>query len=248
MSVTEKIYQRFPDDSPMDYNKTFDAADAVFDPRGIRHKEIKRLLYRYRDAARSNDIIWNQHEDLTRYLHPNEKSFLRNPVLQISVAEGNEEQKSWTEKMIEESEDECFDAWNVVAGVICGLENGNEKLVLTAHYLCGAKWEFISRVYGKQDRWATELHRRALKKLEMLIQKEETSKQSENGSRTMNYGVFPVGSRLKAACSDESAAEITKIIQQWEKDEVDYQRPVIEEKPYQPIELLDDMRLVMGLS
>ena len=64
----------------------------------------------------------------------------------------------------------------------------------------------------------------------------------------MNYGVLSGGSGFNTACSDGSADEIAQIVQQWKKDEADYRPPVTEEKPYQPIELLDDMRLVMGLS
>ena len=227
MPVVSEIYQRFSDGTPADYNAVFDVVDTVQNSREIKHKDLKRFMNQFRDANRTNVIIWSRYDEITIYHSPSESRFIRNPTLRIMTEEADSDERERVDPILELSEYESYDAWHAVAGMISLLKKGNQKLVLTAYYLCGADRNKISRVYDHQNRWAVELCRDALDTLARL----------EPG----------------APCSDDAEAEVVKLIQKWEMDETTYDEKLIAEKYKEaaerrnPEEPIDDLKMVMGL-
>lgn len=227
MPVTSEIYQRFPDGTPVDYNAVFDVIDTVQNSGEIRHKGLKRFMKQFRDANRTNAIIWNRYDEVTCYRSPSETQFIRNPTLRIMAEEANSAEREQMDPLLEASEHESSDAWLAVAGMIGQLKMENQKLVMAAYYLCGADRKKISRVYGHQDRWAVELCRGALDTLSRLEQ-----------------GV---------PWTDDAEAEISKLIQKWKTDETAYEAKRTAEKNREtaewrnPKDPIDDLKMVMGV-
>ena len=227
MPVVSEIYQRFPDGTPVDFNAVFDVIDTVQNSREIKHKDLKRFMNQFRDANRTNAIIWSRYDEITNYHSPSESQFIRNPTLRIMTGEADSAEREQVDPILELSEYESHDAWHAVAGMISLLKKENQKLVLTAYYLCGADRNKISRVYDHQDRWAVELCRDALDTLARL----------EPG----------------VPCSDDTEAEAVRLIQKWEADEATYEAKLIAEKNKEaaewtnPKEPIDDLKVVMGL-
>ena len=221
---------KFPDGTPVDYNVIFDIIDRAQNAGEIRHKELKRFMNQFRDADRTNSIIWNRYDEVTRYHSESESQFIRNPTLRVMAEEANNEESGQIEPMLESSELESFRAWHAVAGIISLLEKENQKLVMAAHYLCGADWNRISRVYEHQDRWAVQLCRDAFNIL--------------------------AGLELGVSCSDDpddAEAEIERLTRKWETDEAAYESKLAEAKKNvaaerkNPNEPIDDLKMVLGL-
>lgn len=206
MPVLNEIYRNFPDGRPVGFNEIFDALDTARDAGEIRHKELKRFLYQYRDAKRCNDLIWNRYGDVERFLSPTEKPFMKNSTLRIEYEEARAVERPQLEGLLDRTEYEAFDAWQAVAGMISQLTNENQKLVMVAHYLCDAKWDRISAVYGHQTRWSRELHRNALNALD----------------------------GMEAGAAD--GPEIVKLVRKWVRDNAAYHEPPKEVKPVPPLD------------
>ena len=110
MPVTNEIYQRFPDGTPVDYNEVFDVIDAGLEKGNIRHKDLKRFMQQFRDANRTNAIIWNRYDEVTHYRSPSETQFIRNPTLRIMAEEANSAEREQMDPLLEASEYESTDA------------------------------------------------------------------------------------------------------------------------------------------
>lgn len=53
------------------------------------------------------------------------------------------------------------------------LKDERQRLVMTAHYICMADWKHISAVFGHQDRWAKDIHVKAMKVIDGLFRSDD---------------------------------------------------------------------------
>lgn len=144
--VNALLYEKLPDGSDLDFNRIFDAVDAV---QGSNHemKSAKRFLYQYSDALRNRDLIQDRYDIVFSPLHSNGKQFMKNPAGFVSMIESYDQERPIISVLLSKAESELAEAKRHVAWAMGLLEKENEKLVITAHYVCGADLKWISTVY-----------------------------------------------------------------------------------------------------
>ena len=81
------------------------------------------------------------------------------------MIEDNASEISSVHDLLLQAEKECDEAKNNVAHAICALDKDEQKIVLAAHYVCGADLKWMSSVYGHWTNWGDEVRDRALKKM-----------------------------------------------------------------------------------
>lgn len=222
MESNSYIFKRMPDGGVPDYNHIFDVIDAALAEKKIVSKETDRFLYRYKDAEKNHDLVQSRYDFIAARLYCDEQRFIRNPANCIMVSEHNEPEISSIEPILELTVKELADIRRILYYLIHLLGNEDQKLVMTAHYVCFAEWNYISRVYGHQDRWAKDVHVRAIKKIEPMIHQE------------WNLPDDP-----------EVILDISELIFRWKTDEFEYR--MAEKHKKMPIPVLDDRKLLLNL-
>ena len=144
--VSALLYEKLPDGSDLDFNRIFDAVDAVQGNKQ-RMKSVKRFLYQYSDAVRNRDIIRDRYDIVFSPLHINGKQFMKNPSGFVSLIESYDQERSIVSALLSKAEKDLAEAKRHVAWAVGLLEKKNEKSVITAHYVCGADLKWISMVY-----------------------------------------------------------------------------------------------------
>ncbi len=222
MESNSYIFKRMPDGSVPDYNHILDVIDAALAEKKIVSKETERFLYQYKDAAENQYLVRSRYDFIASRLYCDEQRFVRNPTNRIIASEHNEPEISSIEPILELTEKELSDIRRILYNLIHQLKNENQKLVMTAHYVCFAEWNYISRVYGYQDRWAKDVHVRAIKKIEPMIHQE------------WNLRDDP-----------EAILDISELIFRWQTDEFEYR--MAEKYKKITIPVLDDRKLLLNL-
>lgn len=213
------IFKTMPDGTVPDYNTIYDATDEEFPERKMVDKGVERFLYQYADALRSHELVLDRIGCVEMGLDYDLKQYIRDPSKRIVDCLDREEEIPRLRSIWDVSVKEISDTRIVVADIICSLSDEQQRLILTAHYICGAKWSRISDVYGHQERWAKEKH---------------------------NHAVKVIGSKIKTASehhSDRDAAltEIARLEMKWKNDEFEWRMKKRKEQPTP-----DDIRLVFG--
>ena len=167
---TEMIYARLPDGSALDYNLIFDVIDEVLGTKKIAYKEAERFMYQYKDALRNYDVIKEWYDRLSSPIDYTEASYRRNAERAVFVKEARQAELPGVERKLKISKKECAWARNAVGRMICRLNDNKQKLVMTAHYICMADWKEISRVCGYKNRWAKDVHAKAMAAIDTLYQ------------------------------------------------------------------------------
>jgi len=165
---TEMIYARLPDGSALDYNLIFDVIDEVLGTKKIAYKEAERFMYQYKDALRNYDAIIERYDYLSHTLDYTEAPYRRNAESAVFVEEARQAELPGVERKLNILKKECAWARNVVCRMICQLKDNKQKLVMTAHYICMADWKEISRVCGYRNRWAKDVHVKAMATVDAL--------------------------------------------------------------------------------
>lgn len=222
MRVSEKnkvaalLYEKLPDGSELDFNRIFDAVDDVqgSDPD---MKSVKRFLYQYSDAARNRNLIRDRYDMLFSPLHTNGKLFMNNPSGFVSLIESYDQERPFVSELLSKAEKELGEAKRQIAWAVGLLEKKNEKIVVTAHYVCGADLKWISMVYHHRTYWAQEVCDRALGKINAHMGE-------------------PAGAM--------DCDELDRLIGKWEKDDEEFRDNLPVEPFNQPP---DDMVMLMGM-
>lgn len=221
VTVNSLIYMKMPDGSVTDYNRIFDVTDRVLGTKKNKYKDTERALYQYRDAMRNLDAVRNRYTDIVAPLHVDEAPYLRNPALRVLASEENRIERSALTKILQTAERESEEAKRNVAGMIHLLSDDRQKLIMVAHYICFAEWKHISAVMGFQNRWAKDVHVRAMKTLKERLCEGELTEQSA-----------------------QMELSIGSLIRQWKKEESEWD---MRNREKQRNEKQDDLRLLLGL-
>lgn len=168
-SLTRLVYGPMPDGSSPDYNRIFDVIDEVFGTKQITDKAAERFMYQYRDAMRIYDTVLDRYERMEKALSPTEPRFMRDPTAWLLVSEANARELPGFNARLAAAEIECDHAKLSVGRRICLLENDTQKLVMTARYICMAEWKHISLVLGHKDRWAKDIHVKAMERINLAL-------------------------------------------------------------------------------
>ena len=214
--VASQLYEKLPDGSDVDFNRIFHAVDAVQGTDQDK-RSAKRFLYQYSDALRNRNLIQDRYDIVFSPLHINEKQFMKNSSGFISLIESYDQERPIISKLLSKAEKELTEAKRHVAWAIGLLEKEKEKLVITAHYVCGADLKWVSTVYRHKTYWAQEVCSKALEKINAHM---------EEAAETMN--------------SDE----LDRLIGKWEKDDEEFRNNLPVEPYNQPI---DDILMLMGI-
>lgn len=215
-TVTALLYEKLPDGSDLDFNRIFDAVDLV-QGNTPDLKSVKRFLYQYSDAQRNRDLIRDRYEIVFSPLHTNGKQFMKNPSDFTSVIESYDQERPFISELLSKAEKELIEAKKHIAWAIGLLEKKNEKLMIVAHYVCGADLKWISTVYHHRTNWAQEVCNRALEKINAHMGE-------------------PVGTT--------DCGELDRLIVKWEKDDVEFRDNLPVEPFNQPP---DDTVMLMGM-
>lgn len=217
------IYRTLPDGSSFDHNRVFDIIDATFvdKKKTVKFKEAERFMLQYVDAMKSNDAIWERYDNITSPYFFARQRFMKNPTARLEAKEESTKEKKSVGQLVDASEEECLNAWHRVAWMISHVKKREQKLIMAAHYICGADWKWISAVYEHQARWAKDKNLRAMTKIVDLLRKEE------------NFN-----------CSPEIEDEMKGLIEEWKLDEMIF-KEVIGFKPSP--EPVNDKKLILGL-
>lgn len=223
-SVNGILFERFPDGSELDYNRIYDAVDKVLaigkkKPDPLR--DAKRYMFQYRDTQRNLEIIQDRYDLLSAPLSCDEQRFIRNPAGRLDVAAKNARERPAVCKLLYRAEKECNEAKTRVALAIRRLGNDVQKLVITAHFVCGADLKWISTVYGHKSYWAKDVCDKAL-----AIINPHISEEIAGGSFT------------------DAITELEMQIRKWEKDDAEFREKLAAEVPHEP---LDDRKMILGL-
>jgi len=170
LKSTDMIYKCLPDGSSLDYNLIFDVIDEVLGTERIAYKEAERFMYQYKDALRNYNAIIERYDYLSHTLDYTEESYRRNAERAVLVKEARQAELPGVAGKLKISKKECAWARNAVCRMICQLKDNKQKLVMTAHYICMADWKDISRVCGYKDRWAKDVHVKAMAAIDVLCQ------------------------------------------------------------------------------
>lgn len=221
MRVSEKdkvaalLYEKLPDGSALDFNRIFDAVDSVQGNKQ-KMKSVKRFLYQYSDAQRNRDLIRDRYDIVFSPLHTNGKQFMKNPSGFVSVIESYDQERPFISELLSKAEKELAEANRNIAWVVGLLEKEKEKLVITAHFVCGADLKWISMVYYHRTYWAQEVCDRALKVINVHM---------GEPAGTIDCG------------------ELDCLIAKWKKDDREFRDNLPVEPFNQP---LDEMAMLMG--
>lgn len=221
VTVNSLIYLKMPDGSVTDYNRIFDATDWVLGTKKNKYKDTERTLYQYRDAMRNLDAVRNRYTDIVAPLCFDEAPYLRNPALGALYSEENRLERSALTKILQTAERESEEARRNVARMIHLLSNDKQKLIMVAHYICFADWKHISAVMGFQNRWAKDVHVRAMKTIE---------------KRLREGGLTELSAQMEFS--------IRALIHQWKKEESEWE---MREREKDKTGKKDDLRLLLGL-
>lgn len=214
--VAALLYKELPDGSALDFNRIFDAVDSVQgnDPD---MKSVKRFLYQFSDAARNRDIILERYNIVSSPIYCSGKQFMKNPSGFVSLIEAYEQERPVVSELLSKAEKELAEAKKHVAWAVGQLEKKNEKIVITAHYVCGADLKWISMVYRHRTYWAQEVCNRALK---------------------------AINAHLGELAETTDCGELDRLIRKWEKDDREFRDNLPVEPFNQPP---DDMGMLMGM-
>ena len=201
------IYERMPDGSVFDYDRVFDAIDRALAKKEDSMKSTKRYLYQYCDALRDRDVVRERYERLSSPLSYDEKHFIKNPASRLAIAENHALERPSVYDLLDLAEQNCSIAKERVASAIAVLESDDQKIILTAHYLCGADLKWISAVYQHREYWASDLCKKAL----------ETIKEHPGDTKV-------------------NVCEVDQLADKWERDERDFKDKLSEELPNPPLD------------
>ena len=219
LAANRALYGLMPDNTPIDYNRIFDAIDAAFGTSKVRFAYAERFMCQYRDAMRNFELIDNRYQFITAPRQCDESRFRRDPTTRLDEEEDNRVEASRLNPILHEAEMDCARALKDVGGMICRLQDERQRMVMTAHYLCFVDWKIISRVYGRQDRWAKDVHVKAMAVIDRLLADDE-----------------PVG----------DPADIEDMIRRWKTDEFEWK--IWERKRRELIREKDDLRVLLALE
>lgn len=214
--VAALLYEKLPGDSDLDFNRIFDAVDSVQGSNPYM-KSVKRFLYQYSDAQRNRDLIRDRYDIVFSPLHVNVKQFMKNPSGFISLIESYDQERSVIDELLHKAEKELAEAKRRTGWAVGLLEKEKEKLVITAHYICGADLKWISTVYHHETYWASVVCNKALEKIHAHM--DELAETTDCG-------------------------ELDRLIRKWEKDEEGFRDNLPVEPFNQPV---DDMLMLMGM-
>lgn len=213
--VAALLYEKFPDGSDLDFNRIFDAVDAVQGSEPDM-KSAKRFLYQYCDARRNRDIIRERYDIVFSPLHSNGKQFMMNPSGFVSLIESYDQERPIVSELLSKAEKEFVEAKRHITWAVSLLEKKNEKLVITAHYVCDADLKWISTVYHHRTYWAKEVCDRALK---------------------------VINAHMGESVETTDCSELDRLIAKWKKDDREFRDNLPVEPFNQP---LDELAMLMG--
>ena len=219
LAANRAMYGLMPDNTPVDYDRIFDAIDAAFGTNKVRFAYAERFMCQYRDAMRNFELIDNRNQFITAPRQCDESRFRRDPTARLEAEEDNLVEASRLEPVLHDSEADCARTLNDVGGMICQLPDEWQRMVMTAHYLCFVDWKIISRVYGRQDRWAKDVRVKAMAVIDRLLADD---------------------------APDSDLVIIEDMIRRWKKDEFEWK--MWEKKRRDQIREKDDLRVLLALE
>ena len=214
--VTALLYEKLPGGSDLDFNRIFDAVDVVqgSDPE---MKSVKRFLYQYSDAARNRNLIRDRYDIVCSPLHSHRKQLMKNPEGFVSMIESYDQERPFIAELLSKAENELAEAKRNVSWAIGLLEKEKEKLVIIAHYVCGADLKWISSVYHHRTYWAQGVCNEALK---------------------------IINAHMGEAVETTDCGELDRLIDKWEKGDEEFRENLPVEPFNQPP---DDIIMLMGM-
>jgi len=169
MKTSQMLYKPLQNGSSLDYNRIYDVIDEVVGTKKIAYKDAERFMYQYKDAMRNYAFIRDRYDYLSAPDEYMETVVLRNPERALMVKEAHGGELPGVKWLLDISARECLRMRTAVGRLICMLKDEKQRLVMTAHYICMADWKHISAVFGHQDRWAKDIHVKAMKVVDGLF-------------------------------------------------------------------------------
>ena len=173
MKTMKKMYGRFPDGSTPDYGRIFQAIDEALGKGKSEYPEVEQILHRYRDARRNYVKARERYEELKQPVDCEEQPYLANAERAVLAEEAKAEELPVVEQILVTARTECKQARKETEQLIGMLQNEQQRLVMTAHYLNLDDWKDISAAYGHQARWAKDIHQKAIKKIDRILRDED---------------------------------------------------------------------------
>ena len=214
--VTALLYEKLPGGSDLDFNRIFDAVDDV-QGSDLDMKSVKRFLYQYSDAARNRNLIRDRNDIVCSLLHSHRKQLMKNPEGFVSMIESYDQERPFIAELLSKAENELAEAKRNVSWAIGLLEKEKEKLVIIAHYVCGADLKWISSVYHHRTYWAQVVCNEALK---------------------------IINAHMGEAVESTDCGELDRLIDKWEKGDEEFRENLPVEPFNQPP---DDIIMLMGM-
>ena len=241
-STNALIYKKMPDGSVPDYNRIYDATDEELSAKKIANKNLERFMYQYADAMRSHVMIIDRIECVEMGLPYDQKRYIKDPTGRIEDCLEREKEIPKLEYIWGTSAEELSDARIAVADMICGLKDKDQKQVMVSHYICGADWRLISGVYGKGDRWAKEIHNKAMEEIGQRIRTASGNAPNRKNQIKYTEGGETNQTERNEAVTQEALREIAKLKMEWKNAEHEWKI----RKRNEP-RIPDDIRLVFGV-
>ena len=217
------LYTRLPDGSSLNRNRVYDAIDKVTATEKQKDdpfRDKKRYLYQYKNALRDRDAVLERYERIISPVTYTDQNVMRDPTRRLSIAEAYRAETSAVQRILAQAEQNCSEAKVRVARVICGLEDETQRLILVAHYVCGADLKWISVVYGHNPYWAKEIR--------------------DNSLEIVDCDAGEIA--LKS--DTQRTRDLDRLIDKWTEEESKYNETLAQEAPRQ---MLDDRMMLMGL-
>ena len=232
------IYRKMPDGGNVDYNRILDATDREFFGKKMVDKNAERFLYQYADAMRNQDMVEDRIECIGKGLEYDQKRYTKDPSRRYEDLLDGKDEVPMLKKTLEVTKNELSDARVSLADVICFLEEEDQKLVMVSHYICGAEWRRISCVCGHQDRWAKEIHDKAVEAIRKRIKFMERleSRKQDDGRSVSGY------EKERMERPHKLMAELARLEMEWKNKEHEWKM-----NERNKTRIPDDINLVFGI-